>query len=507
MTLIPFAGIQEDEALYSMPLYLPLGPEFQIRILHHSIPLMLMSYLGTLKTAIYAVVIRLAGSGVWATRLPMALVGAVTIYIFCHLCFAAHRSGALAAGLGAALLATDPSFLLTNTFDWGPVALEHVLLVSACLLLYRFATNSSQIWRLAAAAFLFGLALWNKALFLWALSGVTVGGLLVFWPEVKRLASRRNVTVAAGAFLVGAFPLVLFNLLNRNATLGENVTLDTAHLAQKWRQVQVAANGNALFGFMVANEAPRAVTGAGSVPGRAAVWIHEHLGEHRETGLYYVYGALILAAPLWWRSRAARFSLVFVGVAWLMMALTKDAGQALHHEILLWPFPVLFAAVTLAEIPWRWVGGGIGAVLVVSNLLVVNQYVFQFERNGATGNFTDALFPLAEALPESRPVDAMDFGILVTMELAHEGRLQARFAGDPMRTDSPNPAEQAQMRAMLAEPGALFVDHVPELEQFRGVGANLDRFAAAERYRKVPVRTVADSHGRPTFEIFEYRRM
>jgi hypothetical protein len=63
------------------------------------------------------------------------------------------------------------------------------------------------------------------------------------------------------------------------------------------------------------------------------------------------------------------------------------------------------------------------------------------------------------------------------------------------------------MRAILAEPGALFVDHVPSLEQFRGVGANLDRFAAAEGYRKQPVRTIPDSHGRAVFEIFAYQKL
>jgi hypothetical protein len=511
VTLIPYAGIQEDEALYSMPLYLPLGAELQMPIFRHSVPLMLMSYLGTLKTAIYALLIPVVGSGVWATRLPMALAGAVTIYLFYHLCLCTRRSpastGMLAAALGALLLATDPSFLFTNTFDWGPVALEHIVLVGGCLLLCHFATDSSQMWRLALGSFLFGLALWNKALFLWALSGMTVGALVVFWPEVKRLATVRNLQVAGVSFLLGAFPFVLFNLRNQNATLGENFSLDTTHFSRKWAQVKVAANGSALFGFLVANEAPDPATPVSSAPGRVAVWIREHFGEHRETGLYYVYGALLLAVPLWWRSRAARFSLVFLAVSWLMMAVTKDAGQALHHVILLWPFPVLFAVVTLAEIPWRWLAISIGAALVLLNLLVVNQYVFQFEQYGASGNFTDALFPLAQALPEGRPIDVMDFGMFVNMELAHQGRLHARFAGDPMRTESPNPAEQAQLRAMLAEPGALFVDHVSQMEQFRGVGANLDKFAMAAGYRKEPVRTVTDSHGRPVFEIFEYRRM
>jgi hypothetical protein len=344
-------------------------------------------------------------------------------------------------------------------------------------------------------SFLLGLALWNKALFLWALSGVTAGALAVFWPEVKRLCTPRHLGIAAGAFLLGASPLVLFNILNRSATLGENLNLDTAHVAQKWTQVKNAANGSSLFGFVVENDPPPGATPQVS-----------RLGEHRQSGLYYVYGLLLLAVPLWWKSRAARFSLVFFSVAWPMMALTKDAGQALHHVILLWPFPVLFAAAALAAIPWRWLGIAVGMALVVSNLLVVHQYLFQFERNGAAGNFTDALFPLAQALPEDRPLDVMDFGILTTMQLAHQGRLHAGFAGDPMRTDSPNSDEQALLRRMLDEPGTLFVDHVAALEQFRGVGANLDRFATGAGYARELVRTVADSHGRPVFEIFQYRR-
>ena len=69
-------------------------------------------------------------------------------------------------------------------------------------------------------------------------------------------------------------------------------------------------------------------------------------GEQRRTGFYYVFGILLLAAPWWWKYRAARFSLVFMTVAWLLMALTHDAGTSAHHVVLLWPFPILFAAIS-----------------------------------------------------------------------------------------------------------------------------------------------------------------
>ena len=135
----------------------------------------------------------------------------------------------------------------------------------------------------------------------------------------------------------------------------ENAHLDPRSVPGKWIQVEKAANGASLFGYIDGRRlgpnqrrrelSPRPRRGMDPRPsaGRA----------QRRTGFYYVFGALLLAAPWWWKYRAARFSLVFMTVAWLLMALTHDAGTSAHHVILLWPFPILFAAVALASLPWR----------------------------------------------------------------------------------------------------------------------------------------------------------
>ncbi len=208
LSLIPYAGIQEDEALFSIPFFQPTAREFRVRVFHHTIPIMVMTYVGTLKTWIYWPLIRWFGSSVWSVRVPVALTGALTVFIFYYLIrriqLTQDRPGALfAASAGALLLATDPVFLLTNTFDWGPVALEHFLLVTGCFLLFRFATNPSQKWFLPLGFFCFGLALWNKALFVWALSGLIAATIAVFWPEVRRSLTPRNAATAAAAFSMG----------------------------------------------------------------------------------------------------------------------------------------------------------------------------------------------------------------------------------------------------------------------------------------------------------------
>ena len=192
--MVPLAGIQNDEALFSNPIYLHLY-RFRIHVWHHELPLMVMSYIGTLKTAIYWIVFHLAVPSVWSVRLPMLFLGSITIFLF--YCLALKVSSQKAAFLAALLLATDQTFLLTGTFDWGPVAIEHFLLVTGCLLFVKFAESARWI-HLAGASLALGLGLWNKAIFSWALTGLAVATVVVLWPEVRSRLRWPAAGIAAG---------------------------------------------------------------------------------------------------------------------------------------------------------------------------------------------------------------------------------------------------------------------------------------------------------------------
>src|SRR5207244_44098 len=132
---------------------------------------------------------------------------------------------------------------------------------SACLLLAGFDLLPADTppvsitlvgrdrWRLAGAFFCLGLALWNKAIFVWALSGLAAGGLAAFLPEIRRLLTFRNARIATAAFLLGASPFVIYNIRRANRTFSENAHLDLASIPGKWTQLQVGLNGTALFGY------------------------------------------------------------------------------------------------------------------------------------------------------------------------------------------------------------------------------------------------------------------
>ena len=435
--LIPFAGVQNDEALFGNPLYLFNAKELSIIVFHRHIPLMVMSYVGTLKTWIYAAIFLFFRANVWTVRLPMVLAGALTVFIFYR--FTSRAAGPAAALIAGFLLATDPSFLVTNTFDWGPVALGHLLLVTGCFCLLRFWQEKYQMHNLALGFFFLGLGLWNKALMLWALAGLGCAVLWSFWRELRQAVlpsvsspiPRKTSAIGIAAFLLGALPFVLYNVRHPNATLQGNAHIETAPakavIEGKLSMVRGALNGSGLFGFIPAPDwietlVLPSLVAAAPRNGFATAW--ESVNP-RVSNTFSCWPWL--AIPWWWRVRAARFALVFM---WL-------PGWR-------WPLPAMPAAPSIMpsccgrfrsfSSQWCWVPyPGDGSrwpspiMLIAMNLLVVNEYIREFDVNGANGNFTDALFPLSDAIPEDgHPVYVVDWGMANTIALFHQGRILVR---------------------------------------------------------------------------------
>ncbi len=501
--LIPYTGLDGDELLFARPFFGPFdGATHMMHVFHYPPGLMVMSYVGALKTFLYWPLFWIFRPSVYLVRLPMVLVGAATIVIFYK--WASIFAGPRGALLAALLLATDPIFLLSDTFDWGPVALQHLLLVSGCLLIAR--------GRLPWGAFLFGLALWNKAVFAWTLGGLGLATLLIFPSAVRAvLADRRRWMRAGLAFALGALPLLIYNAKHANLTLGDNAHFSWEHFPVKYRELTIALDGSGLQGYLVAAESrenPRQPT---SLVGRDAAWIREHAGPHNNDLMPY---AILLAVPLALfcgkapGCRAARFAAVCGAIIFLAMAVTRNGGMAIHHTVLLWPMPHLLVGAAFGSLPWRWLRAGLVSLLVASNLLVINQYIVQFERNGSAGYFTDAVNPLAASLSGSAgdTVYFIDLGIWEGADFLQRRKMDLRESYAVLIPALPDPEQRREIDAMLANPHALFVDHVPSREVFRGVDQHLETIAHSEGYEKIPAGTVADRNGRPVFEMFRLRR-
>lgn len=508
--VLPYAGIQGDEALFAGPLYSAVPHELGMRAFHHDIQLMLMSYLGTAKTWLYGLVVfNLWRPGIFSLRIPMVIAGALTIV---SLYLLAQRTlGRRTAFVLSALVATDATFVLTTTFDWGPVAIQHLTYIAGLLFVTAGFQRNSPL-RIAAGFLLFGIGMWDKAIFIWILSGTAVAALILFPSQVKKTITWRNVLAAFLGFVIGASPLITYNTRNAFKTFQGNAVFSTAGLEQKIWLLRLTLSGSALFSY-VANEdgaeAPREPRNGFE---QASVALRDVTGERRSGCLFYAVVISLVAVPLWWRRRTpVLFALIVMGIAWVQMAFTAGAGTGAHHVVLLWPLPHLIIAVALVEgtrrLP-RWSTATCAVILAVlcgSNILVMNQYLSQFIRNGAGPIWTDAIMPLSTEVSRwsDRQLLMMDWGMDPTLRMLHEGKLKTLWNVSDVVAHELSPEDRAAVTRMFVIHGVLLT-HTPKYELEPGSLERVKRVAAESGYQRRVLASINDSNGRPVFEIAEF---
>jgi hypothetical protein len=512
---IPNLGIEDDEALFVDAILQPRAELYSLHLGHSHIPLMLMTYLGTLKAWVYNPIFHWLGTGIRALREPMLLAGVASLFLFYRLL--RRVAGVRAAYVGCGLLAVDSMYLLTVCFDWGPVGLQHLLLIGGSLLIVAFFQEGGDI-RLAGGACLLGLCLWDKALAIWMLSGLGIAALLTFPRQIFAALTRRNLAVAAGGFLLGALPLVIYNSSNHWVTFRGNFQHDSTPgaLSTKFHMLVETAHGGGLFGWLTDEDWQ---TAAPHLPksalASASANISSLAGHPRRDLLVYAFVLALLLTPLARGTdlRAILLALIALAVAWIQMAITANTGGSVHHTILLWPLPQVVIAVSLAAASRRMGRAGIPALgiflaaAMISGALVVNEYYTIMLRNGGAQSWTDAIFGLSSYLkstPASRVI-CLDWGILDPLRLLHAGKLPLEMRPDSLPQPTMTADDRAYLIACLADAGSVFIGHTKDYEFFPGANPALARFAEQAGYVRQTVAVIPDSYGRPVYEIYRFQ--
>lgn len=473
--VIPYPGLDGNECVFGLAVFGGLPRQFCISIFHHQFPLMIFYYAGSLKGLVMWPILHLFGSNIWSIRLPVALAGAVTAGLTYD--FAQRIANRKVALIAAMLVASDPVFILTNTIDWGPVAVEHVLLLTTLALITR--------GRLQLACFVVGLAFWNKAVFGWAFAGLIVGGAVAYWPAIRKHFPRPMVAARCVlAFLIGCAPLLLYNIRMPASTARANVHMSFAGFGDKVTSLHYTLDGSDLFGV---------VAGMDGVTDHTGPRFHD----------LFLPALLLAVAITVLRFRApelrpARFALGFCGAFLFLIALTRYTGVA-HHLVLMYPMPQLLVGTVVASLRPRQVVAALAVLLVGANLLVFDTYIRQMRRGGGYGATTDATFGLSRSLRDGVDhVYAIDAGLWENIFTMHEGKLQTQAL---FVMDQP----VGELQAALRDPQAVFTDHVPGRQFLVGSAARLDEIAKAMGLHRVALRTISDSKGRPQEEVFAYR--
>ena len=515
LAILPYPGLQDDEVLFTVPLYLSGGAWFSAKIFGMRIPLMLMGYLGTFKTWLYAGIFEFFPPSRWSVRLPMVLVGVVTIWLTWM--WTRRAAGSRAAAFAVALLSTDAVFIVTNTFDWGPVALQHACLMGGLVAIQTWlrseGTKADRKW-LALAFFVWGLGLWDKALLIWPLAGLAVATLCVYPKELRRHLRRGPIAIAVAALLIGALPLDCYNVAHRGDTASANAKLSVYEIPRKMQVLENTLDGSALLGPMVARETGPIEQVPGTLVERLSVSLRRISGDHAHNWMLpavavSLVGLVFVAAPV---RRVLIFFLLATTVTWLEMAANVGTGGSAHHVILLWPFPCVFVGVAFAGVAERGprlissVAIGLVAVLVCGNILNTNEYLADLTLNGGVGGWTDAIYRLAGAVGRYRSgqIGIVDWGYLNGLRMFYEGELKMPVVTDFLRKPVMTDQDRRQLLAVINASDSIFIQHTDDQQLFAGLNERMRGIAGELGYSEQVLRVVHDNQGRAEFEIFRF---
>ena len=513
---LPFlrkTGVHYDAASELACFYSCAAPIYRMQIFGLDLPLMVLQYLGALKAWLYLPILKYLEVTPVSLRLPLLLAGALTVWLFFRLLD--RVAGRIAALIGALLLATDLSFLISTAYDFGPIVLLHLFFVAGALLLLRFDETRRSRY-LALAFFLFGLALWQKALFIWMLGGLGAGALAAFPRRVLGHISVARVSIAAGSLALGALPLLYYNIVTSGATLHtQNVMAGAAPLSQKLLLVKKTLDSDVLFGWMTEPAQPETAIAPVGGLGKLSAIVTGLDGHPAQNGMLVLLAAALCLLPWLWFTPArpaAVFAAIFLAVAWALMAALPNTGATIHHVILLWPMPHFLIAIAAAQL-WkrlalterRVLAAGLIAAVAL-NLAVINSFYTDLVTHGTSVIWTDAIYPLFAELDNRNAsrVVTVDWGFAASLCLFSDGDMPLEDIS--FRLLNPTPPDATAIQSLMAQPEALFVDHAAGGEQFPGVRHRLEEIAAQGGYTKTIVSTIVDRNARPRFEIARYSR-
>lgn len=476
------------------------------------VPLMVQDYIGNLNVLLALPFLAAGGFTPVALRALPLVLALITLILAWML--AARLSGPLAAGVTVLLLAVNPSFVF-----WSR---QGIFVTNITALLFVAALWFGLVWwqegrlkHLIAAAFMCGLGVYAKLLFVWAvfaMVGVAVSvHLFALWrgrslgtsPPPRPLPGPGGVLLAVAGFIIPLLPLIAFNL-QTSGTL----TSIFGNLGQSYYGVDNSAYGHNLgvrlgqvvtllrgshfwyLGETYANQwAPWAFVALVSLA--AIAWLRQPRRKPFWPMLPLALLVLIVLQSAFTVSDLfiTHFALALplipltaglaAGVLW-QRAITelKEKGRRKREDRppTLQRSAVMAAGVAGALLALGWTGSDAATTIRYHRILTVS---------GGYAAHSDAIYDLAAYLDAENftaPI-ALDWGIDAPVQFLSGGRVTPVDVFGYERLDAPDPGFIERVEPYLQDWQTIYVGHAPENTIFKGRLEAMTGWAAERGWR------------------------
>lgn len=367
------------------------------------VPVMIMAYIGALKSFLYYPVFHAFGVSPETIRLPVIILSALTIAIAFLL--AKRLFGRLPALLLMGLLATDPAFIYNVRLDFGPVALMLFFKMASLYLFFEF-LETRRIRFAWLLLFSLLLGFYDKLNFIWFVAAFVVSAAFVYGRELYAifLNDKKRLIPLVALFLtsmtIGIFVLVVPVLSYPIPVASISLSDKILYVAKIYLSTM---NGSWPFTYVFKlDDIPRTISNYLLLPVAVAVFL----------SVRSRFGSLVqkrdaIAAkdkPLWF------FIFVFA-IVFCEIVATKQGGGP-HHVMMLYPlnYLMLFAGVCFVRlhVPEKYTTIFVAGCLLVSlaagsaQLYADTKYVAAFrEGRHFTPAWDPAIYRLSNLLEQT----------------------------------------------------------------------------------------------------------
>ena len=182
-TEISIPGLNYDEVLFVNAATGGVGDSFIYKRLG-GVPIMLMSYIGALKSYLYFPIFKIFGVSAATIRFPAILISSGSIliaYLISRLTFNEFESAMLVL-----IMAVDPVFIFMTKLDYGPIVLMIGLKLLAVLFFLKLVTTLSVRYLLFLVVTCL-LGLYDKLNFIWFIIAFGFAAIVLFRRELQKL--------------------------------------------------------------------------------------------------------------------------------------------------------------------------------------------------------------------------------------------------------------------------------------------------------------------------------
>ena len=496
-------GLQYDEMLFVNAALGTVDDSFvHRRIL--GVPVMLMPYIGALKSYIYGPIFRLWGTSPATIRWPAIAISAVSLLLAYAIAQCLLPPGTALWVL--ALVATDPAFIFHTKLDYGPIVLATFFRLLTVLAFVLFVRRGS-FWFAALAIAALAMGLFDKSNFVWFVNALLVAGIVAFRKDLVAIARRhpRRSAAAIAGLLAVLLGFLLFSIAPLLSSIGYGNTFELTG-GRLQRMTMLVKRG-------LSSEYLRDLTM--EHPRMAGSWA--------PFGFAVAMGILLLKFA---RTRSEWtagifFALLFL-VTFVQFVVTRETHGA-HHAISLWPwhhYLIVLAASVLAanhnatrRRPLRvWMTSFLVILIVASQVHTTLAFVTAHRAgHGFRVAWDPAIYRLSEELERRHAtatrVLSTDWGMHTQLQglAARSRRARYRDVWIPFRHLHLAPADvRASLRDKVVEAGALIVAHSAAATEFEETRRNLLNLVRSERLRIHRLAVIENVDGKPIYEIYRF---